>query len=165
MLLNIRLTSLAAACCIVLTAVVGAQVISAEDDAAEPNTDFKALKSPVAYTSESIKRGKTLYVRMCTECHGPDGKALMDVIADATDLTSPKLWLSGTTEGEIFRSILDGAGVSMPPYKTQIRREEDMWHLVNFVRSLWPESVRPQLQQKEDSSKTDTDPDNAKNGG
>ena len=149
MLLNVRLTSLvAAACCVVLAVVAGAQEARTEDDAAKSKTDFKKLESPVAHTKESIARGKMLFARMCTECHGPDGKALMDVIADATDLTSPKLWLSGTAEGEVFRSIRDGAGVSMPPYKTQLRREEDMWHLVNFVRSLWPESVRPQLQER-----------------
>ena len=70
----------------------------------------------------------------------------MDVVADATNLTDPSLWKSGIADGEIFRSIRDGAGLTMPPYKTLIRKEEDMWHLVNFIRSLWPEAQRPKLQ-------------------
>jgi hypothetical protein len=33
----------------------------------------------------------------------------------------------------------------MPPFKSQIQKEEDIWHLVNFIRSLWPEPMRPKL--------------------
>jgi hypothetical protein len=68
------------------------------------------------------------------------------VIAEATDLTSPKRYKNGTTEGKMFRSIRDGAGDQMPPFKSQIDKEEDIWNLVNFTRSLWPESER----QRED---------------
>lgn len=117
----------------------------------EKKVDFKTLKSPVPYTEKSIARGQTIYRRYCTECHGINGKAQIDVIADASDLTAPKLYYSGTTEGEIFRSIRDGAGVSMPPFKMQIRRESDTWHLVNFVRSLWPKDKQPELQKDKES--------------
>jgi mono/diheme cytochrome c family protein len=107
----------------------------------------KMLTSPISFTKESITKGRTLFARYCTECHGSDGKSQVDVIANATDLTEPKLYRSGTTEGEIFRSIRDGAGESMPPFKSQISKEEDIWHMVNFIRSLWPEEMRPKLQQ------------------
>jgi hypothetical protein len=73
-------------------------------------------------------------------------KAETAVIAEATDLTSPKRYKNGTTEGEIFRSIRDSAGDQMPSFKSQIDKEEDIWNLVNFTRSLWPESER----QRED---------------
>jgi len=107
--------------------------------------DARKLKNPVPFTKDSITRGRNTFARYCTECHGTDGKAQVDVIANATDLTDPALWKNGTSEGETFRSIRDGAGVSMPSFKTQFHKEEDLWHLVNFVRSLWPESVRPKL--------------------
>lgn len=154
--------SLAIAICVL---VPFSQYASGQDDSAgntqteeavEPSVDYKNLKSPIPYSKRSIGRGKIIFVRMCVECHGPDGKALMDVIADATDLTSPKLWYSGTSEGEVFRSIREGAGVSMPPYKMQLKREDDMWHLVNYVRSLWPESVRPKLQEESASRSSDS---------
>jgi cbb3-type cytochrome c oxidase subunit III len=114
----------------------------------EPLTlaDAKKLTSPVPYTKKSISQGRSLFARNCTACHGVDGKATVDVVADATDLTSPKLWKNGTTEGEIFRSIREGQGASMPTFKAQLS-EVDMWHLVNYIRSLWPESVRPPLQE------------------
>jgi mono/diheme cytochrome c family protein len=108
----------------------------------------KKLKSPIPYTKKSISQGRSIYLRNCTGCHGADGKATVDVVADATDLTSPSLWKNGTAEGEIFRSIRDGQGASMPSFKAQIK-EDDTWHLVNFIRSLWPESVRPQLRDDE----------------
>jgi len=79
--------------------------------------------------------------------HGEDGKAEGSLIASATDLTSPNLYKSGTSAGEIFRSIRDGAGDQMPAFKSQLGSEADVWNLVNFIRSLWPESVRPPLQE------------------
>lgn len=108
--------------------------------------EARKLKSPIPFNKESIARGRAIFARNCTACHGNDGKSEVDVVANATDLTEPKMWRSGTTEGEIFRSIRDGAGDTMPPFKSQFRKEEDLWHLVNFIRSLWPESMRPKLQ-------------------
>lgn len=105
------------------------------------------LKSPVPFTKESISSGRSIFLRNCTECHGNDGKSMVDVIANATDLTDPKLWKHGTSEGEIYRSIRDGAADTMPAFKTQIRKQDDLWHLVNFIRSLWPESQRPKLSE------------------
>ncbi|HYL37522.1 MAG TPA: cytochrome c [Bryobacteraceae bacterium] len=110
--------------------------------------DAKKLQNPVPYSRKSIGQGRTMFQRYCTNCHGPDGKAQVDVVANATDLTSPADFKSGTTDGEIFRSIRDGAGESMPPFKTQIAEETDLWNLVNFIRSLWPESTRPPLKDQ-----------------
>ena len=98
----------------------------------------KALKTPVPSSSDSIARGKRLYqTHGCANCHGADGKALIEVVANATDLTDPSVWKNGTSEGLVFRSIRDGAGLAMPPFKTEVTAQEDLWHLVNFVRSLW----------------------------
>lgn len=102
---------------------------------------------PVPFSRASIERGKILYQRHCTECHGPDGKARMDVIADATDLTSPELWYSGTEREQVFSSIRDGAGLSMPPYKAEFR-DQQIWDLVNYTQSLWPEARRPKLEDE-----------------
>ena len=84
-----------------------------------------------------------LYLRLCTECHGADGRAQMDVIANATDLTEPALYLNGSGVEEIYRSIDEGAGVAMPAWGAQLKGGEEVWQLVNFVRSLWPQEQRP----------------------
>ena len=108
--------------------------------------DAQKLKTPVAYSKKSIDRGRVIFMQNCTSCHGENGKAEGSLIADATDLTTPSLYKSGTTEGEIFHSIRDGAGDQMPAFKSQLGGEADIWNLVNFIRSLWPESMRPPLQ-------------------
>jgi mono/diheme cytochrome c family protein len=120
---------------------------SAQSDKPISAEDAKKLKSPIPYSKKSIAQGRGVFMRMCTGCHGNDGKSQVDVVADATDLTDPQAWRNGISEGEMFHSIRDGAGASMPAFKTQLRSEEDMWHLVNYVRSLWPESMRPPLQE------------------
>jgi len=99
----------------------------------------------VAYSEESAAQGAQLYQHFCTECHGKDGKALKDVISDATDLTDPEAYYNGSTREDMFRSISDGAGVGMPPWKSQFKNEQDMWHLVNFIRSLWTQEQRSAL--------------------
>ncbi|MBV8817781.1 MAG: cytochrome c [Acidobacteriaceae bacterium] len=106
--------------------------------------EAKKLKSPIPYSKKSIAQGRTVYQRNCVGCHGADGKATVDVVADASDLTAPKTWKNGYSEGEIFRSIRDGEGASMPAFQSQIS-DEDIWRLVNFIRSLWPEEMRPAL--------------------
>ena len=115
--------------------------------------EAKKLKNPVSYTRKSIAQGRISFARFCTPCHGPDGKAQMDVVADATDLTSTNAFKSGVSDGEIFRSIRDGAGETMPPFKTQIDGDTDLWHLVNYIHSLWPESMRPPLEDDKSKEK------------
>jgi mono/diheme cytochrome c family protein len=121
-------------------------LVSGDAPAKLSRQDAQKLKSPVAYTKKSIDRGRVIFMQNCTMCHGENGKAEGSLVADATDLTSPKLYKSGSSEGEIFRSIRDGAGDQMPAFKSQLDNETDVWNLVNFIRSLWPESTRPAPQ-------------------
>jgi cytochrome c oxidase cbb3-type subunit 3 len=107
--------------------------------------DAQKLKNPVANTKKSIAAGRVTFLQNCTMCHGENGKAEGSLVADATDLTSPQLYKSGTSEGEIFHSIRDGAGDQMPAFKSQLDSETDIWNLVNFIRSLWPASMRPAI--------------------
>ncbi len=110
--------------------------------------EARKLKNPVPFTRKSIAAGKSAFLNNCTACHGPDGKAKVDVVADATDLTNPKAYKSGTSDGEIFRSIRDGAGETMPPFATQLSDDTEIWNLVNYIHSLWPESMRPPLAEE-----------------
>jgi mono/diheme cytochrome c family protein len=120
----------------------------ADEPAKLTRDDAQKLKSPVAYSKKSIDRGRVIFLQNCTSCHGENGKAEGSLIADATDLTTPSLYKSGASEGEIFRSIRDGAGDQMPAFKSQLGSETDIWNLVNFIRSLWPEAMRPALVEE-----------------
>ena len=126
---------------IALLASGGVLLISGDAPAKLTREDAQKLKSPVAYSKKSIARGRVIFMQNCTSCHGENGKAEGSLVADATDLTSPQLYKSGTSEGEIFHSVRDGAGDQMPAFKGQLDNETDIWNLVNFIRSLWPEGA------------------------
>jgi mono/diheme cytochrome c family protein len=126
-----------------LLACGGVLLVSGDAPAKLTRDDAQKLKNPLPNTKKSIARGRLLFMQNCTSCHGENGKAEGSLVADATDLTSPPLYKSGTSEGEIFHSIRDGAGDQMPAFKSQLDSETDIWNLVNFIRSLWPESARP----------------------
>jgi mono/diheme cytochrome c family protein len=137
-----------------LVLLATAAAIASAGDGPISAEEARKLTNPIPYSSKSIAEGKSTFIRMCSSCHGMDGKSAIDVVADATDLTEPKGYKSGSSSGEIFRSIRDGQGASMPSFRTQIKGDEELWHLVNFIESLWPESVRPKSQSsKPESSK------------
>ena len=99
---------------------------------------------PPADDAASIERGSQLFQLYCTECHGRDGRAQMDVIADATELTDPEAYYSGSSPQDIFTSIDNGAGVAMPAWGPVFNSDDKIWDLVHFIRSLWT------LQQRQD---------------
>ena len=54
----------------------------------EGDTGSRRLKNPIAYTAQSIARGKLLYRSSCVDCHSFDGTGReSDVTDNATDLT------------------------------------------------------------------------------
>lgn len=99
----------------------------------------------VAYSEESVAEGRRLFLLHCTACHGRDGKARIDFVSDATDLTQPVRWRNGTSEADIFDSLSEGAGYDMPPFKYQLTDDKDRWHLVNWIISTWPADERARL--------------------
>jgi mono/diheme cytochrome c family protein len=55
------------------------------------------------------------------------------------------LYLNGTGVEDVYRSIDEGAGVAMPAWGPQLKGSDEIWQLVNFVRSLWPQEQRPSV--------------------
>ena len=101
------------------------------------------LRSPVAYSPESIGQGRRHYLRLCQICHGADGKALENADFEATNLTEPAYYLSGSTDGDIFFSTKEGAGFEMPAFSDKLN-DQQIWEVVNFIRSIGPKDLRPQ---------------------
>ena len=87
----------------------------------------------------SIERGARLFQQYCTECHGRDGRAQVDVIADATDLTEPAYNYNGSTDQDMLNSIANGAGVAMPGWRGPLGGDAAVWDLVYYVKTLWAE--------------------------
>jgi mono/diheme cytochrome c family protein len=101
----------------------------------------KKMKNPVPATPESVAAGKALFQKNCRFCHGAEAKGNGPMAPEGThpsDLTDAK-WDRGSTDGEIFLVIRDGAGpkFDMKGYKSKLS-ETDIWNLVNFIRSIGP---------------------------
>jgi mono/diheme cytochrome c family protein len=102
-------------------------------------------KARVPYGRESVARGRVTYLQNCQDCHGDDGKAQGSAIAVAPDLTDPAVWKFSTTDDTIFANIRNGAGDNMPPFCPlgPGLKDEQIWDLVNYIRSIGPEAKRP----------------------
>ena len=99
----------------------------------------KKMKNPVPATPESVAAGKALFQKSCRFCHGAEGKGNGPMAPEGThpsDLTDAK-WDRGSTDGEIFLVIREGAGpkFDMKGFKSKLP-ETDTWNIVNYVRSL-----------------------------
>ena len=125
----------------VVTACVASIGMVAQEHPTGPHNhaEGQALTNPVEATSESVARGRQRYVFVCRQCHGNRGLGDGDmshaggVPSNFTD----EVWQHGDSDGEIFLVIKEGVSADMQPYKTQIS-DDDIWHLVNYLRSLKP---------------------------
>jgi mono/diheme cytochrome c family protein len=103
------------------------------------NPDAAKMKNPVKATAESVAAGKAAFTKNCRFCHGADAKGNGPMAPQGThpsDLTDAK-WDRGSTDGEIFVVIRDGAGpkFDMKGYKSKMT-EPEIWNVVNFLRSI-----------------------------
>jgi mono/diheme cytochrome c family protein len=91
--------------------------------------------NPVKPTPESIAEGKKIYSYDCAGCHGANGDGKTDAGKEMKipDFTDPEA-LKDHTDGQMFYVIKNGRG-SMPLEGDRVK-EEQMWDLVNYVRSL-----------------------------
>ena len=99
------------------------------------NPEAAKIKNPVAASPESASAGKRVYTRMCSRCHGAEGKG------DGTAATTPVpdladgQWDYGSSDGEIFSVIHDGVSADMDGYAARLS-DTDIWNVVNYVRSV-----------------------------
>jgi mono/diheme cytochrome c family protein len=94
-------------------------------------------RNPVPRSAESVARGKVLFDRHCAACHGPagrgDGMAVASLPTRPDDLSTlppPPIF----PDGVIVYRIANGVD-AMPAWKTVLGKN-DIWDLLNFIRSL-----------------------------
>jgi mono/diheme cytochrome c family protein len=129
---NALIPALAVFCMALMSVTAGAQ-----NPGGSP--EGKKLKNPVKTSPESIKAGQALFQKNCRFCHGADAKGDGPMAPQGThpsNLTDDK-WDRGSTDGEIFKVISEGAGpkFEMKGYKSKMS-ETDIWNVVNYLRSL-----------------------------
>src|SRR5213594_4999822 len=101
------------------------------------NPDAKKMKNPVPASPASIKAGQALFTKNCRFCHGADAKGDGPMAPEGThpsDLTDAK-WDRGSTDGEIFLVIREGAGpkFDMKGFKSKMT-DQEIWNVVNYLR-------------------------------
>ena len=104
-----------------------------------------ALKNPVAANPASITAGRAVYAKNCRHCHGLRGKGdgpLAPKNPKPADLTDDK-WDHGSSDGEIYTLILNGAPApmsEMKPMKGTLTATQ-IWQVVNYIRSIGPQAA------------------------
>ncbi|MBI5858229.1 MAG: c-type cytochrome [Sphingobacteriales bacterium] len=98
---------------------------------------YKNKVNPLKGDAESIATGKTLYTQHCKSCHGTKGKGdgpkASQLDTECGDFT--KATFQAQTDGSIFYKTYQGRK-DMPSYKTKIPDANDIWAVVNYMRTL-----------------------------
>lgn len=117
------------------------------DAGAHTHPEAAKLKNPVPVNAASIATGKKIYTASCVSCHGEtgkgDGKMAAEMNPKPPDLSDAS-WKHGSSDGEIFTLIRDGAkGTPMRAFASKMTPQE-MWSVVNYIRTLGPQPSKTQ---------------------
>ena len=101
-----------------------------------PDADSKKV-NPIKSDASSLADGKGLWVKHCQSCHGKTGKG--DGSKAAQLKTEPGDFTKATTQsqtnGSLFYKTSQGRG-DMPGFKKKIPENDDIWSLVNYMRTM-----------------------------
>ena len=98
---------------------------------------YVKMPNPVKADASSINAGKAIWAKQCQSCHGKSGKG------DGTKAAQLKTHPGDFTEAS-FQSEPDGAHFyrivegrdDMPSFKKKLPDEEDIWNVINYVRTF-----------------------------
>ena len=97
------------------------------------------LRNPIPRSAESIARGRQLFAKDCAVCHGTEGRgdgvaaaALPQRPDDLSRIALPPIFPDGVVAYRINNGVK-----MMPAFKSTLS-ENEIWDLLNFIRSLAP---------------------------
>lgn len=95
------------------------------------------MVNPVKSDAASIATGKTLYNQHCKSCHGAkgkgDGSKAAQLDTECGDFTTAAF--HAQSDGSLFYKTSEGRK-DMPSYKKKIPEADDIWAVVNYMRTL-----------------------------
>jgi len=98
---------------------------------------YDKMANPVKSDADGIKDAKALWVKHCQSCHGKtglgDGTKAAQLDTEVGDLSTADS--QKQSDGSLFYKTLEGRD-DMPSFKKKIPDEDDIWALVNFMRTL-----------------------------
>lgn len=97
----------------------------------------KNKANPVKSDASSVSKGKELWATHCKSCHGTKGKGdgpkASQLDTEPGDFT--KATFQSQTDGALFYKTSEGRK-DMPSFKKKITDPEDIWAVVNYMRTL-----------------------------
>lgn len=117
----------------------------ADPDATADPDDIVEIpaKRPFPRTAKTIEEGKEIWDDQgCADCHMEDGRGAKDETDDwdrPVFMVSFKdgYYKSGPADSDIYRSIATGMkGTTMDAYRDEVDDPNDLWKLVDYIRSL-----------------------------
>jgi mono/diheme cytochrome c family protein len=123
---------------IIAVSIIGFAFTTAQQTKPWPVPDKNAkMANPVKADAESISAGKALWNLHCSSCHGKkglgDGSKAAQLKTQPQDMTLASF--QSQSDGSIFYKTSEGRD-DMPSFKKKISDPDDIWNLVNFVRTL-----------------------------
>ena len=98
---------------------------------------FLKMANPVKADAESLANGKELWVKHCQSCHGKSGKGdgpkAAQLKTEPEDLGKPDI--QSQPDGAFFYKTSEGRE-DMPSFKKKIADQDDIWAVVNYVRTF-----------------------------
>ena len=127
----------------------GTMPVGFDKNDAYPNTleGYQAasasLSNPLPVSVPTLEQGKTLYLNMCSHCHGLEGKGDGSIVklgkfpgppSYSTGNSSRGGSMKDLTDGKIYHTITHGVNL-MGPHKSQLSPEQ-RWKIVMYVHEL-----------------------------
>ncbi len=90
--------------------------------------------NPTPFTPKSINNGKTIFIELCSHCHGESATGLK---SEETGLekNTGNLYkrLMSHSDGDFFWKIRNGKG-EMPSFADELN-ENQIWDVINYIKS------------------------------
>ncbi len=128
---------------VVLLTASAVPVLAAPPQTSHPKHTAKSPAEPAGPTpaqleAQAMEKAKKLYSIDCALCHGDKGDGKTDVAKDMQltldDWTDPKV-LAGKQDKDLFDIIRNGKD-KMPPEGTARASDDEVNHLIKYIRSL-----------------------------
>lgn len=98
---------------------------------------YLKMSNPVKADATSLADGKQLWLQHCSSCHGKSGKGDGPKAAQLKTLPHDlsKADIQGQPDGAFFYKTTEGRE-DMPSFKKKIPDQDDIWSIVNYIRTL-----------------------------
>ena len=122
---------------IIFIVAAGFKIVQRQNDPWPVPDKYLKMINPVKVDAESLTTGKELWIKHCQSCHGKSGKGdgtkSAELKTAPEDLSKPEI--QKQPDGAFFYKTLEGRK-DMPSFKKKIPDQEDIWSVVNYLRTF-----------------------------